>query len=302
MPAATSNIFDPAFLRSLEALRMLARRVPTGGRLAEQPSKSRGAGIEFTDVRPYVAGDDIRAIDWNLWQRFEKAFLRLFLHDEDLPVHVLLDESASMALPPLARSEPRDKLTTARQAVAALAFVAAEHLDRVGVTPFAEQTSTGIRGICGSSSFHRLLAWLVARNAHGGTGLVAALRELAHRRLRRGLLIVVSDFLDPLGADAVIAALRLAPHTLCLVRIVHPDEARPKLRGELELEDHETGERLPLFVDDAALDRYAAAYAAHRDALRDLARARRGQYLEVATHEPVVPQISKLFEHGVLRA
>ncbi|MBI5851078.1 MAG: DUF58 domain-containing protein [Planctomycetes bacterium] len=300
MAIDTQRIFDPAFLRSLEALRIVARRVPAGGRLAEQPSKARGAGVEFSDVRPYVQGDDIRAIDWNLWQRFEKAFLKLFLHEEDLPVHVLLDESASMALPPLGRSEPRDKTTAALQAVAALAFVAAEHLDRVGVTPFADASGIGIRGITGSASFHRLLAWLVARSAGGRTDLVAALRELGHRRLRRGLLVVVSDFLDPRGAGGVVDALRALPHTPCLLRIAHPHEARPPLSGELELEDHETGERLPLFVDEAALDRFATAHAAHCDTLRAFARTRRGRYLEIRTGEPVVPQVATLFTHGAL--
>ena len=171
-----------------------------------------------------------------------------------------------------------------------------------GLMPFTEDAQTGLRGVSGSASFNRLLAWLVARSPSGRTGRVSALRELGARRLRRGLAIIVSDFLDPLGADAVVAALRLLPHTLCLVRIVHPGEERPPLSGELELEDGETGERLPLFVDAQALDRYAAAYQAHGEALRAIARSRRGHYLEVRTAEGVVPQISKLFEHGVLRA
>lgn len=301
MPTDSRSLFDASFLRSLEALRMVARRVPAGGRLAEQASKAMGAGVEFTDVRPYVPGDDIRAIDWNLFQRFDKAFLRLFLHEEDLPVHVLLDESASMEVPPLGLSEPRNKTMTALRAVAALSYVAAEHLDRVGITPFADEVRAGLRGISGSASFHRLLAWLAARTASGRTGLVAALRELGHRRVRRGLLIVVSDFLDPRGSDAVVKALRSLPHTLCLVQIAHPGEERPELSGELELEDSETGERLPLFVDSDALERYREAYDGHREALRSLAKSRRGHFITVRTDEPVVPQIAKLFEHGVLR-
>ncbi|MFO1054674.1 MAG: DUF58 domain-containing protein [Planctomycetota bacterium] len=302
MPVDTRKLFDATFLRSLDALRMIARRVPAGGRLAEQPSKARGAGVEFTDVRAYVAGDDIRKIDWNLYQRFDKAFLRLFLHEEDLPVHVLVDESASMALPPIGRSEPADKITAALRAVAALSYVAAEHLDRVDLTPFAESPRAGIRGISGSASLHRLLAWLNARAAAGRTGLVQALREIGHRRLRRGLLIVVSDFLDPLGPDAVVTALRALPHTLCLVHVAHPGEERPPLSGELELEDSETGERLPLFVDQAALDRYREAYDGHLAALRTIALKRRGHFLSLRTDQPIVPQVASLFEHGVLRA
>ena len=303
MPVAAANtdpdLFDPAFLRSLEGLRMLARRVPAGGRMAEQRSRARGAGVEFTDVRPYVPGDDFRAVDWHLYQRLDKVFLRLFLEDEDLPVHILLDESTSMAQPPAGTAEPKDKFRAARQAVAALAYVGAHHLDRVALHPFTENAAAPLRAVTGRGAFHRLLAWLGARSTAGGTDLVRALHEFAHRRLRRGLCIIVSDFLDPRGPDAVAQALRAIPHALMLVRIVHPREAEPELRGELEVVDCESGESLPLFVDDTLLARYREAYLAYREQLVAAARARRGGYLELRTDLPVVPQVSSLFRAGV---
>lgn len=304
MPPATTRdeLFDPAFLRSLEGLRIVARRVPAGGRLAEQRSRARGAGVEFTDVRPYVPGDDFRAIDWHLYQRLDKVFLRLFLEEEDLPVHVLLDESASMAQPPAGRAEPQDKFRTARQAVAALAYVGAHHLDRVGIHPFTDASAAPLRAVSGRGAFHRLLAWLAERTPSGRTGLARALREIGHRRLRRGLCVIVSDFLDPLGPDAVVAALKALPHALMLVRIVHPGEERPDLRGELEVVDCESGEAVPLFVDDAVLARYQEAYAEFRATLTAAATVRRGGYVEVHTDRPVVPQIAQLFRAGVFEA
>ena len=101
-----SEIFDPAFLESLKALRFVARRVAAGGRFAEQRSKDLGSGIEFRDYRPYTAGDDFRSIDWNIYRRLGRVFLRLFEELEDLPLYLLPDVSDSMWLeePPRARA------------------------------------------------------------------------------------------------------------------------------------------------------------------------------------------------------
>jgi uncharacterized protein (DUF58 family) len=301
-PHTAPELFDPAFLRSLEGLRMLARRVPSGGRFAEQRSRARGAGVEFTDVRPYVAGDDFRAVDWHLYQRLDKVFVRLFLEDQDLPVHVLVDQSESMAQPPLGRVEPATKFRAAQQAAAALSYVGAHHLDRVTVHPFADGGRAPFQPVSGTDGFHRLLAWLAKLSPDGQTDLVRAVRDFSHRRLRRGIAVIVSDFLDPRGADALVAALKLVPHTLFLCRIVHPGEDDPDVRGELEVVDCETGDSMPLFVDDAVRARYREAYAAFREALQGVARTRRGTYLEVRTDEAIVPQIARAFRGGVLEA
>ncbi|MGE0144762.1 MAG: DUF58 domain-containing protein [Planctomycetota bacterium] len=300
MVRTARDLFDQEFLRSLAALRILARRVPPGGRLAEQPSAARGAGAEFTDVRPYVPGDDLRTIDWNLLLRFDRAFVRLFLHEEDLPVHLLIDHSRSMGAPHVDRADLPDKLTTALRAAAALAFVATEHLDRVDVTGFDDRLREARKPGPGNAGFHALLAWLAQWQSSESTDLVRAMRQFASRRMRRGLLIIVSDFLDPAGAAAVLDALRAIEHSLLLVHVAHPGEERPELRGELELEDSETGERVPLFVDDAALDRFAAAYREHFEAIESIAKKRRGRFLRVFTDRPIATQIASAFDLGVL--
>ncbi len=127
-------LFDHAFLEALESLRMAVRAVPAGGSAAEHRSRSRGPGIEFADMRPYVAGDDVRAIDWHLFQRLDRVFVRLYLHEEDLPVHFLLDESGSMTFAP--GPDGNSKHRVARQTVAALAWVALSRMDRISVWPF----------------------------------------------------------------------------------------------------------------------------------------------------------------------
>ena len=296
-----TELFDPAFLRALEGLHIHARAVPAGGRHAEQRSRARGAGQEFTDVRPYVPGDDFRAVDWHVFQRLDKVFIRLFLEDQDLPVYFLLDQSTSMARGPAVG--PGDaRSVVARRVVAALAYLTLHQMDRVGVFPFAAQPLRPLPGLSGKNAFQRLLAYLAELPAAGGTGLCDALQQFQARRLRRGLVVLVSDGFDPRGPDAVLAALRLLSHRPLLVRPVHAGEDRPAhLSGEIRAVDCESGESLELGIDGALLDRYQAAYRAFEQTLQEFARSRGGGYRAVRSDQPVVPQVAALFRHGVLQ-
>ncbi len=296
MTTAASRLFDADFLHALEALHVVARRVPAGGRHAEQRSRARGAGIEFTDVRPYVPGDDFRSIDWPLLLRLDKVFLRLYLEDQDLPVHFLLDQSASMA----SRHGARSRSDVAKQAVAALAYVSLHQLDRISVHPVAAPSLEPLTGLAGKQAFHRLLAWLDELPARGATPLAEALTEFGRRRLRRGLCIVVSDLFDPRGLEAVLPALERIRHHVLILRPVHPDEQRPRLGGELEVVDCETGERLALTADAALLERYEQAYGAFTARITEFARATGAGHVALRTDQPIVPQIAALFRAGVL--
>lgn len=297
-----AELFDPGFVQALEGLRMLARSVPAGGRHAEQRSRARGGGQEFTDVRPYVAGDDFRTVDWHVFLRLDKVFVRLFLEDQDLPVYLLLDQSASMGRGPVTGQGP-DRSVVARRTTAALAYVALNHMDRVSIYPFANEPLRPLPGMSGKGAFQRLLAWLAALPAQGTTGLCEALRTFSGRKLRRGLCVLVTDGFDPRGAAAVLAELQRLPHRPLIVRPVHPGEDRPAhLRGEVRAVDCETGEHLEVSVDDALLDRYQAAYRAFEEELAAFAHRRGGGYLAVRTDAPLVPQLAQLFQHGVLSA
>lgn len=300
--ATAAELFDPAFLRALEGLRILARSVPAGGRHAEQRSRARGQGQEFTDVRPYVAGDDFRTVDWHVFLRLDKVFVRLFLQDEDLPIYFLLDQSASMARGPASGNAP-DRSVVARRAVAALAYVALNHMDRIAVFPFASEPLRPLPGTSGKNGFQRLLAYLAALPAQGSTSLVEALQQFATRRLRRGLCVLVTDGFDPRGAEAVQKAMSRVPHRLLVVRPVHAGEERPvHLRGELRAIDCESGEHVEVSVDDAMLDRYAKAYAEFAEAIAAVAERRGGGCLALRSDQPVVPQLATLFQNGVIQA
>jgi uncharacterized protein (DUF58 family) len=292
MPADLA-LFPPEFLTALHALRIAARRVPRGGKPAEQASKARGSGIELLDLRQYAAGDEFRAIDWQVWQRLDRLFVRVYLEDRDLPLYFLLDRSASMRL--------RDKQLPALQALAALAAVALQQMDRISVYPFADQPFLPLPGTSGKNGLFKLLEYLQRLPDGAGTSLVEELARFASRPLRRGLCVLVSDLYDPRGLPAVLESLSHIPHRMLVVRPVRKDEARPRLEGELEVLDCESGESLALSVDQALLDRYENAYEAFRRDLAAFANARGIGVLELLAEDPVVPQVAQLFARGELR-
>lgn len=285
-------LFPPDFLAGLHALHVAARRVPQGGRPAEQASRARGSGIELTDLRPYAAGDEFRAIDWRAWQRLDRLFVRIYLEDRDLPLYFVVDRSASMSL--------RDKSFASLQSVAALAAVALQQMDRVTVFPFADEPLVPMPGTSGRTGLVRLLSYLEALPGGRKTNLVEEVSRFAARQLRKGLCVVVSDLYDPRGLEAVLEALSRVQHRVLVVRPVRGDEARPRLSGEVEVQDCESEETLALSVDAALLDRYEAAYTKFVRDLATFAEARGIGILRLAVEEPVLPQIANLFPRGVL--
>jgi uncharacterized protein (DUF58 family) len=149
MTTTTQPLFDSAFLRKLDRLSLQTRRAMAGDMQGERRSPRRGSSVEFADFRPYVAGDDIRQIDWNMYARTERFFLKLMVAEEELTIHLLVDNTASMDW-----GEP-NKLTYARRAAGAFGYIALSSLDRVTVTALAAGAARqlpGVRGACAASA------------------------------------------------------------------------------------------------------------------------------------------------------
>lgn len=286
------DLLSPGFLDSLQALRFTARRVPGGGRYAEQRSRDLGSGIEFRDFRPYVPGDDLRSIDWNIYQRLGRVFVRLFEEMEDLPIYLMPDVSQSMFF----ETPPRG-LAGLRCALA-LAAVGLNQHDTVGLFPFADDLRMQNPPRSGANQVIRL-ARLMTRIDHGGvTDLGTSLKKLAALRLRPGLLVILSDFFDPEGLGRVARALSRVRHKVLLVQLVRPSDDTPELQGDLLLRDCETGHTEEVSITPAVLQRYREAHASFLQELIDLARRRRAGLLRVNAEQDVVPQLAGLFESG----
>ncbi len=244
-------LLTPELLRRLEQFQLLAARRAKSSARGERRSQARGQSVEFADYRDYVPGDDFRYLDWNLYGRLERLFLKLYEEERELPVRIFLDASESMTF-----GEPR-KFDFARQVAAAVGYVALAGFDRVSVVPFpelapgsaaeraghlAELAARGaLRSVRGKRSAMQFFASLGALTAGGAASLNQALRRGALEARQPGMAVVLSDFLDPAGYETGLSALVGRGFQVDLVQILAPEELSPVTFGDLRLVDAETG-------------------------------------------------------------
>lgn len=249
--------FDSNFLKQLEYLSLVSRRVFRGQLLAQRRTLQRGTGVEFADHRQYVPGDDFRYLDWNLYARHDELLLKRFQEEADLHVYLLLDCSRSMDF-----GQP-NKFDYARCVTAALAYIALADLDRVSVVAFATNIVDVFPLARGKQRVLALLKFLQSLRCRAErTDLERSIRSFVHRQQRLGLVILVSDLFDPEGFERGVDLLRHHGYEPHLVHLVAPQEAEPRLRGDVELEDLETGEMRRVTVTERHLRQYRQVFDA----------------------------------------
>jgi uncharacterized protein (DUF58 family) len=249
-------LLTPELLRRLEQFQLLAARRAKSSSKGERRSRARGQSVEFADYRNYVHGDDFRYLDWNLYGRLERLFLKLYEEERELPVRIFLDASESMTF-----GEPR-KFDFARQIAAAVGYVALSGFDRVTVVPFPNQppfselkdkgvtpqaynmelaARGALRAVRGKKSAIQFFQNLSVLTAGGAANLNEALRRGALEARQAGVAIVLSDFLDPAGYEPGLTALVGRGFQVNVVQILAPEELSPTSFGDLRLVDSETG-------------------------------------------------------------
>ena len=294
LPTTDELRFDDAFLHKLERLAVVAKRVAARHGRGERRTRHVGSGIEFADHRDYVPGDDLRHLDWNLYGRLERPLVRLFDEDEDLPVYLVVDTSASMGLghPP--------KLALARAVAAALAYVALTNLDRVAVYAATDALEGGLGLVRGKAQIHPLLELLSGLQPAGRTNLGAAVSGLVQRHRRRGLVVVISDFYDPIGFEQGLDRLRYGRFEPVIVQITAPDEAAPPLRGDITLVDVETDEERPVTITPAVAAGYRQRYEARLRGLSRFCRERAIPCFQVTSTHPLEDLVLRVLRSGDL--
>jgi len=267
-------LFDEAFLRRLEQLELASRRLTAGRMKGERRSVRRGQSVEFADYRNYTAGDDLRQLDWNVYARLERLFIKLFVEEEDVTVHVLVDASRSMDF-----GDP-NKLAFARRAAGALAYLGLAHLDRVSVAFLGDGRAVSLRPLRGKARVFEVFRFLAEPRPERLTGLAAAARDYAGRLRGRGPLILVSDLLDPGYLDA----LRDLAGTRCQLSVLHvlaPEELDPEVPPDARLIDNETGHGVEVTGDDDLVDRYRTRLAEWQEEIAAFCSRRGGAYVSV---------------------
>jgi uncharacterized protein (DUF58 family) len=288
----SGDLFDEQFLKKLEYLYIVSKKIFSGRTRAERRTRKVGSGIEFADHRDYVPGDDFRYLDWNLYGRMDKLLLRLFEEEEDLYIYLLLDISDSMQMghPP--------KLHYAMQVGAALCYVGLANLDRVAVVTFADGLKDRLPPARGKGRIFKVFDFMRAIVAGGTTQLSTSMRSFVHQNKRRGLAVLISDFYDPEGYEEAINMLRYNRFEPFAIQVIDPGEVQPRLKGDLQLIDCETGEIREITVSQRLLERYIQEHKSFCQELSDYCTSKQVPLFRSDSTIPFDELILKIFRKG----
>jgi uncharacterized protein (DUF58 family) len=269
------------FLTQLERLSLLSRRAFRGRVKGERRSPRKGISVEFSDFRPYGIGDDLRYVDWNVYARLDRLYLKLFVDEEDLCLHLLVDASASMGF-----GTP-SKLDHAARLAGALGFVGLVGLERVGVGVVRERMAEGFSPARGRSQVLPLMNFLGRLTPGGATSLNEGLAAYALRSREAGLAVLISDLMDPAGYERGLKALLERRFDVHVIHVLSPDEMNPGFGGDLRLLDAETEELRDLTLDGEALRGYHQRLREFLERAEQFCRGNEIAYHRVVTETPV---------------
>lgn len=289
-------LLSPEFLTRLETLSLRSRRMFRGIMRGERRSRQLGRGVEFSDYRSYQMGDDVRYIDWNVASRLDRLFVKLFSEDEDLDVHLLLDTSRSMGW-----GTP-SKLAYAAAVAAAIAYIGLSDYDRVGVAACAGRVERALPLRRGRAQIRPLFDFLQTLAPAGRTDLGATLREYVVRTRRRGLLVLLSDLLDPRGVEDALKLARYQRFDPFVIHVLADEDLFPALDGDLRLVDDETGEGVEVSIDAAAMRAFADARDRYLGDLEAFCLHHQIEYMRATTSVPFEDLVLRYLRVGGLIA
>jgi len=301
--------FENDFLKKLEYLHVVSKRALAGQNRADRLSPKRGRGLEFADHRPYAAGDDYRHIDWKAYRRLNRLLLRLFDEERDLSIYLLLDVSRSMVEPA--------KFDMARRIAAALCYVGLAHLDRLTIIPFGSDLGRESSPGRGKGRIFRVFDALEQLEAGGPTDLRAACKAFAARPRQLGLVVVISDFLEPgsapthesseaagpatkdaIGPQAGLKILRTIGHDVFAVHVTSERDRDPGVFGTVRFVDVETGEVREVEVTPRLAAAYVKEAEAHAQVLAHFCGRYDIGYVRADAERPFEDVILRAFRQG----
>jgi uncharacterized protein (DUF58 family) len=278
---ASEALLDTALLEKLERLTIHWQKSLPGLVGGHNTSRFAGPGQEFLDHRHFHHGDDLRAVNWRVFLRLEKLFLKMFQLEPRIPVRMLIDTSRSML------TGANSKFDYARKLAAALCYVGLVRLDSICLQPFSAKLADAFTAGGGRHRFQPAMNFLASIKAEGKTSFMEVAREFVSAYPQRGLLLVISDFLDDGDCEKPLQYLSDFGHELILLHVWASEDREPPWEGELELEDAETGQLAELSFDSDARAMYTAAFDEFSQALRRVALRNDGRYVGLPTDIPV---------------
>jgi uncharacterized protein (DUF58 family) len=282
------SLLSHDFLRRLDQFRLAPNQPARGHLKGLHRSNRAGSGMEFKDYRPYADGDDLKRVDWRAYLRLERLVVKLFVEEADLPIYLVLDCSASMAI-----GLP-SKFDYGRKVAAALAHIGFINMDRVSLIAVADGVVRDRSGMRGKDQSWPAFGFLEGLRAAGSTALAVALRRYFALPRAHGLTVVISDFLDPAGFEPALDVLRNLRQDVLALHLVAREELEPEFAEEVELVDAEDGSTLVERVTPALVAAYRQALEQHGAALDAYCSRQGWGYVRAVTDSS--------FEDLVLRA
>lgn len=292
----SEELLSPQLLARLGRLELVSRRILRGRLKGERRSRRKGQSVEFADYRNYVPGDDLRFIDWNLYARFDRLFLKLFMEEEDLHFFALVDSSPSMDF-----GDPT-KFRYAKQLAAALGYIGLCRQDRIRIEPLGLESARAAPTLRGRASLARMLGYLGSLTCSGSGTLEQSVRSFCLRNPGQGIVVLITDLMDRNGYDQALRYLVARNLDIYVVHVLSLAEIEPELSGDLKLIDCEDGGIAEISVSQRLLDRYRRTLAAFIGGAREFCARRSITYMMTTTDRPVDRLITRyLRERGLVR-
>jgi uncharacterized protein (DUF58 family) len=293
MPAA---LIDPKFLKKLELLNIVSKKVKSGIYKGEHTSRVKGSSVEFSDFREYYAGDDFRYIDWNAYARMGKFFLKMFMEEKDLNIAIIIDSSFSMDF-----GAPT-KLEFAKKVAACIAYIGLSNQDRVSLLSFSGGSAAAKYNLRGKDKVFEAFDFLSNIKASGHTAMKKPMRSAAAVLKHGGLAVYLSDFFDQEGYEGPLKELSSAGYETHCIQVLAEEECNPFLEGDLKLIDSETKESRDITESGELARVYRKALDSFTLELKKFCHARRFNYLFAKSGDDIEAIIFKYFAaRGILR-
>jgi uncharacterized protein (DUF58 family) len=281
MSTTQTPLLSPQLLAQLEKLELVSRKIFHGRMKGERRSKRKGQSVEFADFRSYVAGDDLRFIDWNTYARLDRLFLKMFLEEEDLHFYALLDASGSMNF-----GTPT-KLEYAKQLAAALGFIGLVRGDRVRVETLGQPARAPGPVLRGRRSLWRMLDALANIESGEATSLAQGVKNFCLRNSGKGILLLITDLMDKAGYESALRYLVSQQMDVYVIQVLSAEEIDPDIKGDLKLLDCEDADVAEISVSAPLLARYKRTLSAFVEGARSFCNRRGMNYLMARTDLPV---------------
>ncbi len=309
-----NKLFDSEFFSKLNTMKMMTRMRQSAGMSGQRKSSAKGNSVEFSDFREYIPGDDIRRIDWNVYGRMDKLFIKEFMEEKEGLFHVIVDCSKSMDF------GEKNKSIQARRIAGMIAYMVLNNLDRVYLTGLHGTKAVTTKGMTGRQAFPKILAELEKMEFYGETSLCKAIKTMPFKH--RGVVILISDFLqEPEAAESgslskqmgngkqveaekgehleeLIKYLRFHKQEVILFQVLSKEEENPLGEGTLELTDIETDERMKVTMTAKVLKEYDSSLKELQRNIERFCKKYQASYIPVSTEESLEAVLYKGIRAG----